>query len=670
MAEEKKDLTSQVKEVISTGVSNIYTTRERYQSHKADAVRDFLEGKYRESRELLETTLCEAETLEERLSILDLAIKCSHKMRNQASLEGKVKEFQRVSGYYQDKIGLQETADNYLDYMNFLGSMSPNEGVYLVKDAISIGETALRVFPEDGRLHAAMYSFHCLEKEYDKAYENMVKACLLKFDDPDFLIRHFGQRMFSQGLEDGKERGSPFFAMMNLRQDELTGNAPALYKYAEYMLANTSDLEPIIIKLLYKAHEAQPTLNGLVEKIGEAYDKGMQFIRKHQHFYDEGTITRLRHFKVIKGDHGAVPKELSFRSTRRGNKKPLIFAPPRVIKDYINEYVIGQEHVTRVMAQGLYRHALRIKALENGDTRLKKSNILIRGGTGCGKTFIAYVAAIVLAKALNMDIPFTSFDATPLTAAGYQGDKTESIIKALYFAAERDIEKTQRGVAYIDEIDKKRRNLGGHGADVGGQGVQQEMLRMLEGTLMTIPLTQHEAIQVDTNNILFIAGGSFSEGPGTPNLDELMEEEGGEKTVGFRQKESVLVQSEKRRSALKAGLEKYGFIPEFLNRFPIKLELKKFTLEEMRRILTEPKEAIMNEYNALFENSGIELKMGDDALDAIAEHALSQDEGARGLRTICEIVFDQALYELPGSDEKKLVVDRDFVLERLENQNK
>ncbi len=667
--ENKSNLTSQVKEAIGCkGISKIYSSREQYQVLKADAVRDFLEGKYREARELLDTAIAEAETLEERITIFDLAIKCSHKIRSQSAPEAKVKEFQRISGYYQDMIGLQETAGNYLAYMDFLGRMAPNEGAYLVQDAISVGKTALSIFPEDGRIYAAMYFFQCLEKQYDDAYASMVKACQLKYEDPDFLIQHFGQKMFLPDLGDGKDRGIPFFAMINLRSEELMANAPALYRYAEYMLENMPMSEPTVVKFLDKAYDLQPNMKGLQATIAEVYDRGLQFLRKNPD-YNPLMILQLRKFKTIKKDFGLIPKELALHSQRSGNKKTIIVRPPREIKKHLDEYIIGQEHIKRTMAQGTYRHALRIKAFENGDIRMKKSNMLIIGPTGCGKTYIASVTAIVLAKVLNIDIPFTVYDATPLTAAGYHGDDVENIVKALYFAAEKDIEKTQRGVVYIDEIDKKKRNPSSSTADVGGQAVQQQLLRPLEGTIMTVPLGQHEAIQVDTNHILFIAGGAFSQGSSTGSLAELMEEEDGGKTVGFRQMEGVLAKSKKHRMALKTALEKYGFIPEFLNRFPIKLELKKFTLEELRDILTKPKDAVMLEYEALFENSGIKLKMGDDALDAVAEHAMGQDEGARGLRTICEIVFDKALYDLPGSGEKELVVDKDFVLERLEKQN-
>ncbi|MBU2637637.1 MAG: AAA family ATPase [Nanoarchaeota archaeon] len=669
-AEDSKDLTTQVREVISCeGISRVYSTREHYQAHKADAVRDFLEGKYRESRELLETALAEAETLEERLTILDFAIKCSHKIRSQAAPEAKVKEFRRISGYYQEMIGLQETADNYLAYMNFLGRISPNEGAYLVKDAISVGKTALSIFPEDGRLHASMYAFQCLEKQYDEAYTSMVKACQLKYDDPDFLIQHFGQKIWLPDFGDGKERGIAFFAMINLRQEELMINAPALHRYAEYMMENVPMSEPTVIRLLDKAYDIQPNLKGLNATIAEAYDKGLQFLRKNPD-YNQLMIIQLRKFKVIRKDFGLIPKELALHSPKKGGKKEIIVPPPRVIKAHLDEYIIGQEHIKKTMAQGIFRHALRLKASEDGDTRMKKSNIFVIGPTGCGKTYVASVTAIVLARALNMDIPFIVFDSTPLTGAGYHGANVEDIVRDLYFAAEKDIEKTQRGVIYLDEIDKKKRNPSTSTADVGGQAVQHQLLRPLEGTVMSIPITTHKLIQVDTNHILFIAGGSFSQGSATGSLSELMEEEDGGKTVGFRQMESGLAQSKKHRMALKGALEKYGFAPEFLNRFPIKLELKKFTQEELRTILTEPKDAIMQTYEVLFEHAKIKLKMEDAALDAIAEHAMSQDEGARGLSTICEIVFDKALYELPGSGEKELVVDRDFVLERLENQNK
>lgn len=601
--------------------------------------------------------------------------------------------FANVCRGYESMLDLRESADVYQNYIKFLTQTALTKNLELHRTALNIVERGAAMFPLDPELNAELAITYRVIGENEKAYDAMLHTCKLVPDNPDFLYAKFSGKLFEPKPGTADIGTAPVNVLMNYKKQDMLKNTRLMHAYGKLMVNMASGLEHITYVLLIKAYEKNKQLPGIKEDVFKAYNNLVLSIKnKHvldrvnNHFYDfamEHGFNNDPKWKKIWGKkpddkeyqyvdedpiegntvekalikHSSPPSAKTIlrkspENAKKSLEKKIELLSPRQIKKKLDEYIVGQESAKKALAVAASNHLLRVSGRTE---KLKKNNVLLLGPTGCGKSFSARVLA------MSLGLPFAMSDATKMTAAGYSGEDVDTCLHMLLLESQSRLELAEKGVIFIDEGDKIKA-VPDSGRDVGGEGVQQQLLKLMEGSNVKVPLSRQKYVMMNTENIMFIVSGAFSY---STSGESIKQKKQSPKIKGFRSCVEEL-EGNVLRTLTDKDLADYGFIPEFAGRLQTRVVLDELDKSQLKEILVKPKEALIPQYQELFSCWGIELKVEDSAMDKIAEEAMKLKAGARSLSTICESIFGDYSYELLGSSKKELVVGFKEVEEALE----
>jgi len=595
------------------------------------------------------------------------------------SVEDRAGTISRVLSLYEKQIAVWPNPQNYGVYIAFLLSKNVNnENINMSERAVEIGEEGVKRFPNSRDLHAIISNIYKLVKNDLSSHISMLRACENSLYDFKFLERNFDEKLMQYMPNSENEATIPITHIWSKRKS--FENNPI---FLEDMLRFEQEhnyggtihrigIINILLELLNKSYRPDALFNEIIPKeielspgYKEALDGMLEDLKLDFDMDSTSkpeTLKKNLHGKQKTKNKAIIPKgeltslEKALPSLEKTINKSLT---PKSIKAELDKYVVGQEDAKQIISNALYNHYLRI----NTNAKWQKGNIILMGPTGCGKTFLAAQIARI------MDVPFAVGDCTSISEVGYVGNDADDVLKTLHYDAKQKKMDINTGIVYLDEIDKIAVAQDGFGRDVRGRGVQQPFLKMVEGSKYKICLNKYapsESFEIDTTPILFIAGGSFAGDSGKRGLLELAyAAKTSQGKVGFNTEARISREDIKLYSPTDKDMKEFGFIPEFIGRFPIRSFLSELTEEQLAEIMIKPEDAVLKQKQAYFQAFGVKLKMTDDAVKLIAAEAKKSSTGARSLHSITNIVLKGLEFELPGSDVKEVEITKQFVEERI-----